>query len=620
MAQANCLKGVRLAVATDRVAGAICADLLQFLGAETAADRCADILLAKPGAILGSNGQSAIRCDISAVGSQGLSELPEDAPDSMLQAWGGLMAATGDAGGAPRFINLPILDIFAGINAATASLAALRLVEAGHAARHIDIAVIDANASLLGTFLAHVLAGKKSGFRDGCRHPICAPWNAYAALDGYVMICSSTDLQWQRLVKLIGAAEDARLDTISGRVHLVEIVDAMVGGWTSDRTVAEAVGMLSAIGVPAGPIVNNGEAAVRDLAPFRLKPGPKGVKDEQCVGPLPLSGIKVLEIGPFTAGPLAGRLMADLGADVIKIEPPGGEVARGWSPRFAGASGYFSNYNAGKRSIALDLANAEDRVIFDGLLGAADVLVQNLKTGALEKFGFGADTMLQRNRGLVYCSISGYGADGSNDPALDTVVQARSGIMGLVEQGERPCKVGFSVADLIAAHLAPLAVIAALRHRKQTGEGALIDLSMLHALVWATNSSCEAGAVGAHRIEVEDGWIVAIGNQQSSTPQERHHLSQSAESTIESLQKSGIKATRVRDLGEVISDEILLRRRMFKWIAADGRQPFGVIGAPYGLEVTSSRVGDMIGGCDSGRKAVLQEWLPDRSFIPEVLK
>ncbi len=582
MAGASPLAGLRVADGSGRLAGAVSAGLLAELGAETVEGE-ADVVLGAPGVRGGT-----IRCAISPAGAAGDAGLPENASELCLQAWGGLMATTGEADGPPRAVDAGVIETFGGVVAATAVLAALRMVDAGGPAPEIDIALADVSVGLLGSFIAQVLDGKRDGFRDGCRHPICAPWNAYATADGSVMLCSSSDAHWRRLLEVIGATEDPRLADMAGRHAHMEVVDALVEGWASGVSTGAAITALSRAGIPAGPI-RTPAAALAEFAGGRC-PSPirftgaavAGARDatRRGVPALPLSGVRVLEVGPFTAGPLAGRLLSDLGADVVKVEPPGGEVSRRWTPRFGGLSGYFATYNAGKRSIALDLGEAGDQAVFRRLLGRADVLVQNLKTGALDRLGFGADAVLAAHPRLIYCSISGYGADGPRDPALDTVIQASSGMMARVEQGGPPCKIGFSVGDLMAGHLGPLAVLAALRLRDQTGAGQHIDLSMQHGLVWATQEG-GAGRLGPfRRQQTAEGWAVM---EQGRT-------------------------IRVRELGDVFDDPLLKRHGVLRSVPSDDGTPVRVLGAPYGLPAHLIRPGRLIGEADADRDAVLRDW------------
>lgn len=616
------LEGLRLHVRSRRHDAAICAELLTALGAVEASEQTADIVLTEPGSAHTLDAQ-AIRCDFSVAG--GDPSLPGTASELLIQAWSGMMAATGEANGPPRIVRVPLLETFAGVDGMISALAALRLVEAGGTAQRVDTAVADAAVGLLGTFISLVLDGKRSGFRDGCRHPICVPWNAYRTRDGRVMLCSASELQWHRLAALIGvpeAKDDARFADMAARARHVAEVDALVEGWTKSRDTQEVVAMLLEAGLPAGPIrtlddmiSGPGEALIETrhgrracMSPLRLVPAEgRGEPVRRAAGSLPLAGVRVLEIGPFTAGPLAGRLLADLGADVVKVEPPGGEASRAWTPRHGGVSGYFATYNTGKRSIVIDLGRAEDRSLLDRLAGSADVLLQNLRTGALARHGFGSAEMLRRHPRMVYCSISGYGANGPADPALDTVIQAGSGVMMLVDHDATPCKVGFSVGDLLAGSLAVAGILAALRCAERTGRGGHVDLSMLHALFWSSVSAWDSEAVSGCCVAATDGWVAA------EAVEDRVHSvlggTLAAGDAVARLAAAGIPAMRVRELGEVFSDPLLGRRRMM-------REPIGpegtrvpVLAAPFGLTGTPPVAGRVIGAPDGDRAAILAEWL-----------
>jgi crotonobetainyl-CoA:carnitine CoA-transferase CaiB-like acyl-CoA transferase len=472
------------------------------------------------------------------------------------------------------------------------------------------------------------MSGGTSVSRDGCRHPICAPWNSYPTGDGQVLLCSSTEAQWRRLLTLIGADEmaaDARFVDMGARARNVADVDSLVGAWTGGRTTAQAAEALSRAGVPAGPIRSVGEMLAgpgrawvrttgsrrRCVSPLRLIPGPAGQRRDAAPGRFPLSGIRVVEVGPFTAGPLAGRLLADLGADVVKIEPPGGEASRRWAPRFNDISLYFANYNAGKRSVVLDLSAAADRTVFGDLLGTADVLLQNLKPGALAKLGYDPTELLRRHPGLNVCSISGYGADGSRDPALDTVIQASSGAMALVDYDAAPCKIGFSAADLIAGHLAAFGIVAALRHRDRTGQGTHIDLSMQHALFWATQAAWDGPALGPYsRIRAGNAWVVAAAETDAVTRcLGVQDTEDEAASVLARLRAAGIRAQRVRDIHEVFADPLLAGRGMVRALTASDGSRGALLGAPFGLTGTPPRESALIGPPDADRAAVIGDWL-----------
>ncbi len=206
----------------------------------------------------------------------------------------------------------------------------------------------------------------------------------------------------------------------------------------------------------------------------------------------PLGGVKVLEFGQIAAGPFTGSLLADLGADVVKVErPDGGDGMRSWppltgSPGGADYSENFASLNRNKRSIAADLKQPCEVARLCDLAAVADVVVENFRPGVLKRLGLGYDDLSARNPRLVYCSISGYGQDGpkSGKGAFDVTVQAMSGLMSVTgEPGRPPVKCGVPVADFCAGLYAAYAITAALMQARETGQGAHIDCSMLGALL-----------------------------------------------------------------------------------------------------------------------------------------
>jgi CoA:oxalate CoA-transferase len=196
----------------------------------------------------------------------------------------------------------------------------------------------------------------------------------------------------------------------------------------------------------------------------------------------PLSGITVVDLSRILAGPYCTLLMAELGARVIKVEPPEkGDDARHYGPFLAGKSSYFMSVNRGKQSIALDLKDAADKRIFARLLERADVLVENFRPGTMEKLGYGWDSLHTAYPRLIYAAASGFGHSGPNsrDPAYDMVVQGLGGIMSITGHPDSPpTRVGTSVGDIGAGLYTAIAVNAALLHRERSGEATKIDIAM----------------------------------------------------------------------------------------------------------------------------------------------
>ncbi|MDQ8706082.1 CoA transferase [Streptomyces sp. LHD-70] len=199
-----------------------------------------------------------------------------------------------------------------------------------------------------------------------------------------------------------------------------------------------------------------------------------------------LQGLRVLDLSRVLAGPYCTALLADLGADVVKVEPPGGDDARHLGPFQEGESVYFAQLNRGKRSIALDLKNPDDHALLLRLAERADVVVENFRPGVAQRLGIDHPTLAALNPRLVYASISGFGQSGPmrEHPAYDLIVQAMSGLMaGTGTSDGPPTRVGESVGDLLAGLFASWAVNAALFDRERSGQGRYIDVAMLDSLV-----------------------------------------------------------------------------------------------------------------------------------------
>ena len=208
----------------------------------------------------------------------------------------------------------------------------------------------------------------------------------------------------------------------------------------------------------------------------------------------PLSHVRVLDLGRIMAAPWATQLLADLGADVIKVERPGtGDDTRSWGPPFLaggggtpGDAGYFLSVNRGKRSITLDVSKPDGQAVIRRLAEECDVVVENYKVGALARYGLDAASLRAQHPQLVYCSITGFGQDGprADQAAYDFAIQAMGGLMSVTggrddEPGGGPQKVGVPIVDLMTGMYAAVGILAALARRAETGQGDTIDLAML---------------------------------------------------------------------------------------------------------------------------------------------
>ncbi len=201
--------------------------------------------------------------------------------------------------------------------------------------------------------------------------------------------------------------------------------------------------------------------------------------------PLPLSGVRVLEVCNVAAGPYCGMLLADMGADVIKVEnPDGGDALRSWPPLTAGYSENFASLNRNKRSVTLNLKDPRDVKVFGRLAQGAQVLIENNRPGVMDRLGIGFEDLRESNPKLVYCSISAFGQTGprSQEGGFDLTIQAMSGIMSVTgEPGRPPIKCGVPIADFAAGLYAAFGILAALRQAEATGQGTHLDVPMLGA-------------------------------------------------------------------------------------------------------------------------------------------
>jgi formyl-CoA transferase len=247
----------------------------------------------------------------------------------------------------------------------------------------------------------------------------------------------------------------------------------------------------------------------------------------------PLHGVRVLDLSRVLAGPYCTMVLGDLGADVIKVEPPGGDETRAWGPPFvAGESAYYLCINRNKRGMVVDLKTDEGRVLLRDLAMKSDVLVENFRPGTLARFGLDYETLRSDHPRLVYCSISGFGQTGPlrDRPGYDFMIQAMGGLMSVTGDPDgEPMKVGVAAADMFAGQYAVIAILAALQAREQTGEGQYIDIALFDSqLGWLANvasnflisgdlpkryGNAHPNIVPYQSFTAADGWFaLAVGN------------------------------------------------------------------------------------------------------------
>ncbi|MEO8675646.1 MAG: CoA transferase [Casimicrobiaceae bacterium] len=253
--------------------------------------------------------------------------------------------------------------------------------------------------------------------------------------------------------------------------------------------------------------------------------------------PGPLAGMRVLELAQIMAGPTCGAMLADLGADVIKVEKTaGGDDARGYrEPRVNGVSAPFLMVNRGKRGIALDLKCQEGRGILLRMVRTADVLIENFRRDTMDRLGLSYDVLAAENPALIYCAITGFGRDGplADNGGFDLVAQGFAGLMAITgEPGRPPVKTGNPVSDINAGILATVGILAAYAHRLKTGRGQVVDTSLMEAALQQTQwhaasffaTGVSPGPLGSAHIltapyqafRTSDGWINIGGANQSN--------------------------------------------------------------------------------------------------------
>jgi crotonobetainyl-CoA:carnitine CoA-transferase CaiB-like acyl-CoA transferase len=375
----------------------------------------------------------------------------------------------------------------------------------------------------------------------------------------------------------------------------------------------------------------------------------------------PLAGIRVVEVGNYMAAPFCAMQLADLGAEVIKVEhPEGGDQVRQSAPLIDGEGSAFMRLNRNKRSIALDLKTEKGKEIFRKLAGTADVVVENLRPGTMNDLGLEFENLERINPALVYVAASGWGQDGPlrDQPGMDIMAQARSGLMSITgTPGGEPVKIGVPMCDLVCALYGALAAVAALYERRQTGKGQYIDVSLLEAgvsfAIWEAGSFFATGAIphpsgSAHQsaapyqaFRATDGWLTIgattrpnwtalcgvlglqnlLEDERYLDSNRRYSNREELAATIESvtmtepvdhwlaaLGKAGVPCAPIQDFGQVFTDPHLLARRYF-WDAPHPKAgPVRQLGSPMRFSRTPVRhdtAGPMLGEHTAGLLAEL---------------
>ena len=365
----------------------------------------------------------------------------------------------------------------------------------------------------------------------------------------------------------------------------------------------------------------------------------------------PLAGLKVVELARILAGPWTGQTLADLGAEVIKVEAPEGDDTRRWGPPFIEREGdrsaaYVHACNRGKKSVTADFRAPEGQVFVRDLVRDADILIENFKVGGLAKYGLDYASLREVNPRLIYCSITGFGQDGpyAHRAGYDYIIQGMSGLMSVTgEPGGQPQKVGVAVTDIFTGVYAATAILAAVHQRARTGEGQHIDMSLFdvatsimanQAMNYLASGNPPMRMGNAHPnivpysvFDCADGWIIIatgndgqyrrfcgilglpalaeapeyltnadrIANRATLTARitERTRTFSKAD-LLAACEAEGVPAGPINDMGEVFADPQIVARGMR--IAPDGvpgvRSPFTFSGADLALDRPSPKLGE----------------------------
>jgi crotonobetainyl-CoA:carnitine CoA-transferase CaiB-like acyl-CoA transferase len=313
--------------------------------------------------------------------------------------------------------------------------------------------------------------------------------------------------------------------------------------------------------------------------------------------PGPLAGMRVLELAQIMAGPTTGLVLADLGADVIKVEKlPGGDDSRGYrEPRINGVSAPFLMMNRNKRGIALNLKHPQGKEILLRMVRDADVLTENYRTGTLEKLGLGYDVLSGVNPGLIYCAITGFGRDGpwADKGGFDLIAQGFAGLMSITgEPGGAPAKTGNPVSDISAGNLAVVGILAAYVHKLKTGRGQVVDTSLMEAAVQQTYwhaaiylaTGTSPGATGSAHVlsapyqafHARDGWLNIGGANQANWERIATVLGHPEWRDDPRFRTNSDRMTHLPELARLMN-EVLGTRTRAEWMEA-----FDAAGVPVG--------------------------------------
>ena len=462
-----------------------------------------------------------------------------DADNLILQALSGSMEVTGEPDRAPVLMGLQIPEQMGGIYAGMALLAALERRDNLAVGASVDISMLDVSIGLL-SYMANIhFADGSMPRRLGSSHPVIYPYNAFECADGFLTAAPFTQDFWRKFAAAIGRADLAdneRYRTFKDRLRNRDELSAILNPILKSRPRAHWLDVLDVGDVPNGPVNTVPEALAmphtasrsmivdlegdphgrralgcpikveyEDGSTFRPRyrtppalgsadlisaaaagsePAGANVAEEAA---LPLAGLKVLDLTRMFAGPYCAMLLADMGADVIKVEEGRiGDPTRRNLPIVNGESAYFMSVNRGKKSVVMDLKDPVAQVKLRALIADVDVVIENFRPGVMAKLGLDYASLKQINPDVILCSISGFGQTGPMQKKIsfDLVNQAMAGTMAMTGyQGGEPVRIGIPIGDLSGGIYGALGVLAALRSRRRTGRGAMVDVALHDVLL-----------------------------------------------------------------------------------------------------------------------------------------
>lgn len=442
--------------------------------------------------------------------------------DEVLQATYGIANTSRFPNSKPNVFNDGIISAQSALYAASGIAAAILSSKITPSNRPHIIRIDQAKVGLnsLITFIPNILRNE-TDIAAGNYHPALSPWNCYETLNGTVFLCAPTDIHWKSLCCAIDKQkyiEWKGLDKAINRIINRNDVDKIIAPWMKSVTSEYCIQHLGQFGIPITSVLSREAAHIDDNIEFRASLNRQylEVEDETIYAPFlakrhitqkdsnkkliepkwpepkyntgPLSGIKVVEIGTNTAAPLPSKQLAMLGADVIKIEALTGDPIRNSIPLTRDkVSHLFHLSNENKRSIRLNLAHDADNGVLKGLLTSADILIDNLKPGSLDKLGFDDRKIAELNSKITHVSISGFGHSSKYEskPAYDAIIQAITGSMSTKIEGQQPLKVSISISDLISGQFALLSSILGFLSVQNSASGLHIDISMQESVLRA---------------------------------------------------------------------------------------------------------------------------------------